>query len=239
MNEELFSRTGRVTLELSNRCNYVGRHKECPASTFKDVRILPLDVIKHVVLDLQEAGWGDGKYMAFHVFNEPGIDPRLYWLIEYVTKELSGVKPILITNGWYLNETLAEELLDAGLHSLVVSGYTRSERHRLRGVNKLPGAKVEKAQLKQSILTPGDGPDSYRDCHAPLNDLTIRASGNVGLCCIDHAETVVFGNVLEESLTSILRREWERMRDLQFALIRRVRTLPVCKTCWRRRKKFK
>jgi len=234
----VFEDVARITFELSNRCPLQGEHKLCPVHTFKQVHILPLNTIKKIIEELKGMGWGNGKKVAFHAFNEPLIDPRLYWLIGFITQELPGIQPLLITNGWYLNRTLAGELFDVGLSSLVVSGYSRAERKRLRSVGRMKAARVGRAQLKQSILYPGDGPDSYRDCFAPLNDLTIRASGNVGLCCVDYAETVTFGNVNEEALGSIMQREYPRMKALQDDLRKRVRTLPVCKTCHRRRKKF-
>ena len=235
---ELLDKTERLTLELSNRCNYSKVHTKCPTSTFTDTKILPLSAIKSVVGELRYAGWGEGKSIFFHVFNEPTIDPRLYWLIQYVRERLPGIKPRLVTNGWYMNEELACELFDIGLDYMEISGYGRKEMKRLEQLGKHPKVKLVKAFLYGWMLNP-QGRKGWKPCFAPLDDLTIRASGNVGLCCLDYREQVVFGNVKQESLLSILEREWDRMKGLYDQLTRCERSLQICKLCHRRRKTFK
>ncbi len=228
--------TNRVTIELSNRCNYHGQHLLCPNSTFTDVKILPLKTIESVIMELWGVGWGDEKIFCFHVFNEPGIDPRLYHLIRFVSKHLPGIRPLLVTNGWYMDRGLAEELFDAGLKKMTISIYGREERKRLdKSVGSLPGVRIHIGRLKTTLLNPREKPE-HRRCYAPLSDLTIRASGNVGLCCIDYAETCSFGNVKDEPFIDILQREYPRMKKLFDELSRRKRNLPVCFACDRRRR---
>ncbi len=237
----MFEHTRRVSLELSNRCNYARQHTRCPTSTFRDVKILPLDVIKSIVADLKAAGWGNGMKFAFHVYNEPGIDPRLYWLIRHVKEQLPGIKPFLTTNGWYLNGDLAREFFEAGLDHLFISIYSKTELVRLKPeISVLPyHTRLHIANLKQKLLNPGEPPKKYRSCFSPLSDLTIRASGNIGLCCLDYNETVVFGNVREEPLRVILEREYDRMLELYNSLRKCKRVHQVCILCPRRRPPIK
>jgi len=198
-----------------------------------------LEVIKSVIEELRSVGWGKGKFVYFHVFNEPTIDPRLYWLIKHVVERLPGILPGLVTNGWYMNEGLAKELFDAGLYQMGISGYGRNEMNRLRGLGEWENVKLYKAFLYGWLINPTEGRKSWRSCYAPLNDLTIRATGNVGLCCLDYAETVAFGNVNDDPLLTILEREWSRMKGLFDELVHCKRNLRVCQLCHRRRKPYR
>jgi 2-deoxy-scyllo-inosamine dehydrogenase (SAM-dependent) len=236
--DNLLSTTNRVSIQISNLCNYVHLHRGlCAAGNAREVQILPTRVIKEVVSDLKEMGWGKESILAFHAYNEPLIDPRLLLLVQYVKKELPDVCPYLMTNGWYLNEHLMVDIIEAGFERITITSYSREERRRLSPiVHAFPEVRMHIGRLKPQMLNPGKGPSYYKRCHAPLCDLTIRSSGNVGLCCIDHAETVVYGNVYRESLISILQRELPGMEKLQNELRCRRRSLNVCKTCWRRRK---
>ncbi len=230
--------TNRVTFQLSNLCNYSSLHKGlCPVSTFKEKQILPLRIIKGVIRDLVSIEWGKGKEIAFHDFNEPMNDPRLFWLIEYIRKNIVGIFPVLTTNGWYLNEDMVHELFVVGLDSLIISTYGKAEKNRLANLKKLPyKIRLYRGDLTSNLLNPGDGPHRHRQCYAPLSDLVIRASGNVGLCCRDYDETVVFGNLYQDSLLTILEREYNKMVVLQNQLVKRSRLLSVCKTCHGRRR---
>ena len=232
----MFEDIPRVTLELSNLCNYSEKHTKCPTGRTDEVCILPLSIIKSVITDLKISNWGNNRTICFHVYNEPTIDPRLYWLIEYVCKELPSIKPLLFTNGWYMNENLMKELFNIGLDKMLITLYTNRETEKLVPLSKkFPGISFHKAVLKDSLLNPGDGPPFYKRCHAPLCDLTIRSSGNVGLCCLDYDETVVFGNLYKDSLLDVMFREYKKMKRLRDRLTRRKRDLPVCKLCYRRR----
>ncbi len=236
----MFEDVGRISVELSNLCNYSNLHKYCPAGKEKEIRILSLDVVKSIVEDLRVENWGENKRFVFHVYNEPCVDPRLYWLIKHIRNQLPSIKLVLLTNGWYMNENLAGELLDAGLDLITFSTYSREDKIRLYPLTKIFPGKIgiHIGYFFKHLLNPGDGPDvkDYRKCFAPLCDLTIRSSGNVGLCCVDYDETVVFGNVYKESLLSIMKREHSKMVNLQKELMSYNRNLKVCKSCWRRRR---
>lgn len=234
----LLENTNRVTLELSNLCNFAARHKGlCPAGSTEGTRILPMQTIREIVSDLKQMGWGENRWLAFHVYNEPLLDPRLFSIIEHVVKELPGVCPYLMTNGWYLTKGLALELMGVGIYRMTVTAYSPEERKRLQGIIRdIPQIRMHIGRLKTTILDPKDGPPTYKPCFAPLCDLVIRSSGNVGLCCLDWAETVTFGNVFENSLVSILKREEETMGNLQRELMLNSRHHEVCRKCWKRRK---
>ena len=222
--------THRVTLQLSNRCSYSARHPKCPNHLFETPHFLPLATIKDIIADLREAGWGNGKYIAFHGFNEPGIDPRLYWLVGYLREQLPGICPILWTNGWYLDEAIGNELLAAGMHSIYVSLYSEKERDRLQPwIDATRGVDGEMKHLSPRVLTHR----SVRNipCFAPLVDLMVHASGNVGLCCMEYAEDVTFGNLNTERLPVLMEREYPRMKALYDDLVKRKRTLEFCQTC--------
>ena len=228
----------RVTVELSNRCNYAAQHGKCPTSRHTDVQITSLELFKDLLFSLSTITWGRDRTFAFHVYNEPTIDPRLYYLLRRVKYVLPGIKPFICTNGWYMDGNLAEELHGAGMDRMCISIYSKAEHDRLKPqVKDLPYVRLHMANLKDKMLNPGDGPDpsDYRQCYSPVCDLTIRAPGIVGLCCIDWAREVEFGDLRKDSLRTIIEREGGRMMLLWNQLKNRVRSLPVCRRCWRRR----
>lgn len=226
----------RITIELSNRCNYATWHKLCPTSTYREVKITPLKIIKEIVAELKRVKWGEDKVMAFHVYNEPGIDPRLYWIIDHVTQQLPGIKPYLMTNGWYMNGELMRELIGVGLSKATITMYSKAELTRLKPqIIDLPQVHIHIGNLKEKLLSPGDGPDGYKQCFSPFCDLTIRSPGLIGMCCLDYDNTVTFGDLSKDPLSTILKREESRMGKLNEDLKRRVRTEAVCKLCHRRR----
>lgn len=230
----LLQHTRRVTLQLSNRCNYSAVHARCPVHTFESVEILPMRIIDNVLdglVSLRFAG-----EICYHVYNEPGIDPRLSRIIEK-TAAIAGLRPHLWTNGWYLTEGLARELIDYGLQILTVSAYGREEFERLAWVRDLPiQTDLHKARLLESVMRRAGSPEQWRPCYAPLCDITVRASGHVGICCLDYAEEVRLGNLNITPFAVWLAEEFERLARLRENLAARRREIPVCQSCERRRR---
>jgi 2-deoxy-scyllo-inosamine dehydrogenase (SAM-dependent) len=194
-----------------------------------------LRVIKEIVEDVRQAGWGDGKTWAFHAFNEPTIDPRLYWLVNHVRKQLPGINVLLFTNGWYLDPSIGDELIAAGVKKITLMIYDKQDYRRLEAwATATPEVEPTKPHLSKWVLQ-SSPPKRTWACFAPLVDLTIRASGNLGLCCQDYAEEKNFGNLNDDRLPVLLERHREEMEQLYFDLRKGVRTLPRCIRCHRRR----
>ena len=238
----MFEDVRRVSIELSNLCNYSALHKYCPANFNTKKTILSIYVIKDLIGELKEDNWGtafEDTILVYHIYNEPLIDPRLFWLIDYASKELPIVKQRIMTNGWYLNENILRELIDFGIDKVTFTIYNRKEKERILKIARKYKDKtdIHLAKFYRDFVETDRIPNEkdYRKCYAPLCDLNIRASGNVGLCCVDYKETVVFGNLYDETLKQIFEKQYEEMKKIQSDLIEKKRTLDVCKNCFRRR----
>jgi len=237
--------TTRITLQLSNMCPFAHLHPRCAAHELaKGPRqILPSATVIDVLDTLHEE-WDPERplTLAWHVYNEPGIDPRLVHFWKEAKKRLPFAKILFWTNAWYLTPEFAKELVSYGMDMLVTSPYFPGERERQSGI----GEEVTQhgCRYRQTAGRFGDRmkwylgpkPEMYMSCSAPLNDLTIRASGYIGLCCIDGMEEVKFANVNQLGFRKALTESWPEMKKIQTQLMNRQRELKFCKVCVRGRK---
>jgi len=209
----------RVCFELSNRCPY--NHDKCPLSLAKDVEVLPADVVTGMLYWLQDTKW-TGK-VAFHNYNEPLIDPRLYYFIERCSF------PVQIwTNGFYLNQTVIDELIRLGVTEFSVSYYTPSEAKRLAALTYQPAkySLHHSEHLDDRLLMYDKEPSFKGPCHWPEKNLLIHSDGRVGLCCFDWKRSRTFGNLLTEEPEVILKR-----RQLTVECLAKGEREGVCKRC--------
>jgi len=232
---------GRVTIQLSNLCNFAEQHPRCPVRTFTEKQILDTGIIEEVICTLAAVGFDSRrKKIAWHVYNDPLIDPRLVDLCKFVRKRLPTVEIHLWSNGWYLNYELAETLIAAGVTRFTLTAYSTSEASRFADIaDQLKGAaKIEIAYgklLSRVMATEEIVREKYSICHAPFQDLVIRASGKIGLCCLDWAEQVTFGNLYTQEFAAVLEDAYPRMAALQAELLAGKREMPVCRQCqWKR-----
>jgi hypothetical protein len=245
---ELLRHTHRVSLELSNLCNLARAHSRCPAHFVRSPHVLAGPVVRDVLDTLGAAAFGAGRYIAFHLYNEPLLDPRLFSFVQHARARCPEAGIIIWSNGWYLTENIACELACAGVTHFMLSAYSRRAherfealRLRLRadlstclGSDHLPVyfriRKCPGLDDRMEMTAPPEKPDP-RPCHQPLSDLTIRASGSLGLCCYDWAEQKVFGNLNRQRFAECLSAQAADLAALHRDLCRGIRTLPVCEAC--------
>lgn len=225
----IFRRTKRISLELSNSCNLAQQHPQCPLHDQKERRILPESVIDRVLETC--AKYAFAGVFAFHLYNEPLIDPRLVFFMEKIKSRLPSARLFLLTNGTYLNQTLAEELVNHGLDFLAISSYSRSEHERLTRIQLNIPVTVTRQTLDDR-LTWYDQPlsqDAAHPCYCPLYEICITCSGELTLCPYDWRRETVFGNLHLESLEAILERAepWAIYHELAEGN----RRLDICRGC--------
>ena len=168
--------------------------------------------------------------IAFHIYNEPMIDPRLFQLIQYTRSHCPSAKVLILTNGFYLNQILADELADLGVWNLAVSAYTREEYDRLIGLTVRIPYTVFFARLDDRQNQYEREPlDLHKPCWAPVGDLSIGPNGDVILCCLDWKGMHTFGNLRSQTLTSILGQS--RIREVYESLLRGERSMHLCRRC--------
>lgn len=246
-NNDWFCNSHIVTLELSNLCNYARLHSKCPAHEIQTPEILSSVAVTDVIDTLANQNYGVGKFLAFHVYNEPLLDPRLFKFIDYARSKLGQINIILWSNGWYLYETIAEELAQAGITHFMVSAYSDAEyerftalrnwlRTRLRSRLAMDALPVffqvrRVRELDERMHRLALAPQNCLPCHQPLNNLTIRANGDIGLCCYDWAQEETFGNINRAPFAECLTSNYARLEAVYRSLVNGERELTVCQAC--------
>ncbi|MBN1817455.1 MAG: methyltransferase domain-containing protein [Sedimentisphaerales bacterium] len=227
--ENPFCRTGHVYLELSNECNYADIHKSCPVSQLRQNKdILPTRIVCEVLDTLSDYNYA-GR-IAFHTYNEPLMDPRLFTFIAYARRVCPQSEIFICTNGYYLHQEMADKLVQTGVTNIYVSAYSDSEYSRLAQIRLPIPYHVERQKLDQRL-------DSYdrpptgdtQPCYNPLYQLTITASGKICLCCIDWKRQYTFADLYTQPFERAMRNpEMWRIYD---RLSKGDRCLGLCKRC--------
>lgn len=223
----------RVSIELSNVCNYAKIHPQCPAhSAMGNPVFLSQRRVFHIIYTL--FAWGFKGTIAWYIYNEPTIDPRAILLINYTDHLFGGnIKQRIVTNGAYLDQTLFDEFIEAGITYFKIDCYTprdfeRAKKYKLK-------KEIEKFKVTRKSLD--DRLDLYDlpaknltiPCHAPYADIQIKSDGRISLCAIDWKSTVTFGNLDNDSFEDILR--YPAMLKTYAKLKEGKRTLDVCSRC--------
>lgn len=227
-----FITPSRVLFELSNLCNYSSMHKKCPSFLERETIILPSKIVYNVLDSLNRLKF-NGE-IAFHTYNEPLIDPRLFQFISYAKLSCPLSKIYICSNGFYLDQNLATELADAGVSEIRVSAYSDRDFHRLNKIKLNIPYKVEKQSLDDR-LNQYDSPYKKisKPCYAPLKEVCISRDAKVVLCCLDWKKEYIFGDLHKETLEFIL--TTRKTRETFRRLSKGNRFLELCKRCdWSR-----
>ena len=111
-------------LQVTYRCNFTCRICDFWKTTHDPADELSLDDIRLIGRKLRRLG----TLIVSLAGGEPLIRKDLFRVIEILNEE--GHFPILITNGWYVDESLAKDILRAGLQEISVSvDYAQAARH--------------------------------------------------------------------------------------------------------------
>jgi len=229
----LLDHTSRVTFELSDRCNLSWLHKRCPAHVARDKSpmFLPIEIVRDVLQFMADEGFE--RQLAWHNYSEPMCDPRLLWLMQLAQSIVPKVGQYILTNGQNLCQQTLDLLIQNGATRVWASAYCLREYERMRLLEAPKGIdyKVQRFEELDQRLTiyTRQRVDNRSPCFEPLENLLIRASGHVGLCCIDWAQSVSYGDLHETSLKAILEdvrigQDWERHSHGE-------KRYPICLRC--------
>ena len=233
--ENPFALSVAVYFETSNYCNLAYCHERCPAhKALGEPAHLPMKIIREALSSLSKYDYR-GE-IRWHMMSDPLSDPRLFLLLHDARAACPHSPLVIWTNASYLDQVLADELAEAGVTELKTTAYSKSERarhKRLRfaGHHEWYGPRsLEKRLLLQYDAEPVG---STAACLAPLQRLSIAHDGKVILCCRDWRHAHAFGDLHEQSLDEIVRRDevWETYRRLRAG----DRFLPLCQRCYKRR----
>ena len=221
-----------VYFEISNLCVYSNIHCKCPVSLQKTKKILSSKIVKKVIKEL-----GNNNYqgfIAFHRYNEPLGDPRLFEFISYVKKYCSKAMVRILTNGFYLTQEIIDQFKISGIEVLEVSGYGMKEYTRLSKLKADFPYRVFYAIFdNRKSLYEKKKINLSKPCFAQLNDITINCEGKLGLCCLDWKNNHIFGDLKKISLKKILNNP--SFLQVYKNLTQGKRNLDLCSRCdWQR-----
>ncbi len=231
----IYENINEIAIMLSNLCNYASVHTKCPANQINSKEILPLKTVYRVLDELAEINF-DGT-ICFHIYNEPLIDPRLGVFMRYAKEKMPSCTIRLYSNGYYLDQTMVDDLLTLGMDALCVTGYGKSEYLRLISLELDIPYMVIFGNLDERL-------DYYKDtdsvilenvpCMTFFTQTTIYSNGDLGLCCLDYKHGYCLGNVKEKSLRECLNSD--KTVEVQRRLIDGDRSVySLCKNCrWSR-----
>ena len=227
-NKPIMHQIKRISFELSNICNYAYCHKECPLHGQKEKIVLPSRIVKKTVDEVAQIDY-DGVF-AFHIYNEPLIDPRLFPFIVYTKAKCTKSKILILTSGFYLDQQIADELAELGIWILAVTAYSRSEFNRLSGLDvKVPYYVFEAEFVDLKSIYDRTPVGIKTLCHAPIGEVSVTCTGDVVLCCRDWKRMHKFGNLNRETLYSILNKK--QTLDVHNNLAQGRRVLHLCQRC--------
>ena len=229
---DLLRHTSRVTFELSTTCNLSHVHKDCPTHQWRDSpRFLPARIVYHV-LDFMAAD-GFSREIAWHNYNEPTMDPRLFLFLDAARQRMPGVRQYILSNGVTMCQTLLDELAAHGVTRLWFTAYTDDVEKRLRALDHQAIAqwRIERRSTLDRRLAIYDRDKRPCDdvCFEPLENMLIRATGRVDLCCNDWRGDYTYGDLNSTSFEAILKSG--KMQEVWQRLKIGDRFLPICKRC--------
>jgi MoaA/NifB/PqqE/SkfB family radical SAM enzyme len=227
--------TSSIYFETSNCCELTARHQLCPlAKVGHPPQHLPIELVAWALEAL--ARYRYRGEVRFHTMSEPLIDPRLFELLRLTREACPGSPITLWTNGQFLSDVLAHELVDAGVTTLLTTAYSRAEQKRLAALRVKVRHRVHFCTgLDESLLAQYDVDEvgSTEPCSAPLNKLSIGRDGSLMLCCRDWRKRHTFGNLKDRPLDELVaqREVWQRYCELREGR----RDLHLCRRCTRSR----
>jgi len=222
-----------VEIETYPLCNR--RCSFCPITQDKTPKkLMSNQLFEKIISELKELNFnGD---ICLSSYGEPLLDKRLAGFAKRIKADL-GSKIIINTNGDFLTVNRFRELVSAGIDIIIVSQHDKEPSAAIKNLF----SQVNSAELNHLVFQKinEDSPLSNRggsveaknlklfDC--PIQNIYIRADGNVRFCCSDYYNEVKLGNVNQSKLIDIWNSPF--YRKIRNNLKRGIFNLEICKRC--------
>lgn len=234
-----------VEIETINRCN--GHCSFCPVNASDDPRPLKYmdtDVFKKIIRELSLMNY-TGKLSLFSN-NEPLLDKRILDFHKYAKEKLPQCKMHMFTNGRKLSVELFLLLMNY-LDEMIIDVYS-DEFEIPSNIKKIIELCEQNEELasrltvvlrkQNEILSTRGGESKVRSlmpnfktdgCALPFQQMIIRPTGEVSLCCNDPLGRYTLGNVRLQTLSQI----WtgEKYKEIRSKLKVGRGTISKCSLC--------
>ena len=210
-----------IAFELSNRCNYSAMHPKCPNKAGAELVYLDANIVTRAVDYIASVGWDMSIF--FNIYNEPLLDPRLFWFMQYV-QDHSNCRICIFTNGWNLTPALHSEIVKfrAGV---TISVYSDAEEKRL----SCAGMNTSRIELDSRMDIYNNAPVHSGKCFFPSTYPMITHQGILTLCCLDTNYNYPIADLNKVSFQEAIESEYRML--ICDELSSGVRTLDACKRC--------
>ena len=145
--------------------------------------------------------------VSFHTYNEPLIDPRLFYIISMLKNKCPNAKVYILSNGFYFNQTLADDLIKIGVDRIDITAYSITEFNRLKEIHVKKPYSIflspniedldDRLQIYDSYIMKED---ILKPCYNVLNDIVITNNAKISLCCLDWKRLHCFGDLKSQSI---------------------------------------
>lgn len=225
----IFRLTKRITIELSNLCNYAVIHKDCPAGQRKKITIIPEHIFRSVLNTCEKYDFRG--IISFHMYNEPLTDPRLFMFMDLIKTQMPGIKMFIVTNGWYLDQNMAAELEAHGLDYLHISAYSKTEYLRFKKLRFNIPVRIFHEPLDDRLTwySQKNAGHNNTPCYSPFYEICVSSAGKILLCTYDWKSRHELGDLNRETLEEILNKD--ALKDIYDALSKGERKFRLCMNC--------
>jgi len=174
-----------------------------------------------------------------HFYGEPLLDSRLPDLMSYTRRKLPFAQIKIFTNGDFLSKEIFDELIKKGVDDFHITQHSKSmpknlkrffNQLNLKDWEKIQYQNIDEIQLSsREGLIPLKNIKKLEKCDFPSNTLIIDYKGRVLLCCDDYLSKYSFGDVNNEKLIDIWKKE--EYTKVRRNLINGIFNLDICKNC--------
>lgn len=236
-----------IEIETINRCN--GVCSFCPVNRNMDSRKekrMDEHLFKKIINELSMLNYA-GRVALFSN-NEPFLDERILEFSEYARKLLPKAKIHLFTNGTLLTIPIFLEIINY-LDELIIDNYNQelklippvkqikeyldvceSDETRkkvkilLRKPDEILSSRGGEAPNRKKILDVGED-----TCALPFQQLIIRPSGKVSLCCNDPLGKETLGDLTKQTLLEV----WygEKYKKIRNSIVGGRKNIKQCSNC--------
>ncbi len=208
-----------IEIETINRCN--GTCSFCPVNRNADPRVEHMmeDTLFYKIID-ELADIDYSGELSLFSNNEPLLDDRIVEFHKYTRAKLPNARIHMFTNGTLMTIEIFKELIEC-LDELIIDNYMQ-KLQLIKPVKSIVDYIEEHPELRrkvtvvlrkqEEILTSRGGAAPNRKkvlnydnekCALPFEQMIIRPTGEVSLCCNDPLGKSTLGDVSKDSLTDV------------------------------------